>query len=250
MVDKSATTDNPSSPIQEEMKNSDSEKPIDVGPMAPDAKEAAAAKPTPPKRKEHKPPGDASDLDSLWLDPALGDGLVDTHHHSVLIGKPKNFFRVNPDPAYRRRTEIYVHKVDGMIDEQYFIMGPEMRGRFEEATPCTLVTVIYRDGTPRLWPLKLPKDGSRDNQAWMSARAAARTGMDKWVKLVWVSGAYLTRDAQPGYAPDPDWSKVPPFEELIRTAFGEHGIVRDEDHHIARDLLGAKLKGEDDDGLS
>jgi hypothetical protein len=245
MADKSVTQDDAGKPPVQN--NGGDGQPIDAGHMVP---ETPAAKPTPPKQKEHKPPDDALDLDSLWLDPSCGDGLVDTHIHEVEIGKPKNFFRVNPDPAYRRRTEIYVHKVDGVIDEQYFIIGPEMRGRFEEATPCTLVTVIYRDGTPRLWALKLPKGGGHDNEAWRSARSAARAGMDKWVKLVWVSRAYQTRDAQPGYAPDPDWSKLPPFDELIKLAFGGHGIIRDENHPIARDLLGAKPKGEDDDGLS
>jgi hypothetical protein len=250
MVNKEVTqsdTDNPP-PLSEEAKINGGGQPIDAGHTLPDAKDTAT--PTPPKQKEHKPPDDALDLDSLWLDPSLGDGLVDTHYHSIAIGKPKNFFRVNPDPAYRRLTEIYTHKVDGVIDEQYFIMGPAMRGRFEEATPCTLVTVVYRDGTPRLWALKLPKGGGRDNEAWMSARSAARTAMDKWVKLVWVGRAYQTRDAQPGYAPDPDYSKLPSFDELIKLAFGGHGIIRDENHPIARDLLGAKPKGEDDDGLS
>ena len=125
-------------------------------------------------------------MDSLWLDPSLGDGLVDTHFHHVAVGKPKDFFRVNPDPAYRRRTEIYTHKVEGVIDEQNFIVGPAMRGRFEEAQHCTLVTVVYRDGTPRLWALKLPKgSGSATTKSWMSARSAARTAMEKWIKLVW-----------------------------------------------------------------
>ena len=140
MVDKSVTQDNTGNPPVQT--NGGDGQPIDAGHMMPDAKETAAAKPTSIKSEKHKPPDDAADLDSLWLDPSLGDGLVDTHFHSVVIGKPKNFFRVNPDPAYRRRVELYVHKVDGLIDEQYFIMGPEMRGRFEEATPCTLVTVI------------------------------------------------------------------------------------------------------------
>jgi hypothetical protein len=132
MTDKTVADPNdPTLPPQDEVKvNGGDKDPLDLGPMPP--KKTEAAKPTPPKKaeaakptppKEHKPPDDALDLDSLWLDPSLGDGLVDTHHHDIAIGKPKNFFRVNPDPAYRRRTEIYVHKIDGVIDEQHFIMG-------------------------------------------------------------------------------------------------------------------------------
>jgi hypothetical protein len=60
-----------------------------------------------------------------------------------------------------------------------------MQGVIEEARRCTLVTVIYRDGSPRLWPLKLPNDGERDNEAWISARAAAKAGMSSWARLVW-----------------------------------------------------------------
>ena len=73
-------------------------------------------------------------MDSLWLDPKLGDGLVDINFHTIPIGKPKNFFRVNPDPAYRRLTEIYTHKIEGQIDEQHYIIAKPMRGQIEEAT--------------------------------------------------------------------------------------------------------------------
>jgi len=75
--------------------------------------------------------------------------------------------------------------------------------------------------------------------------------MEKWVKLSWNKGRYKTRDALPGYAPEPDWSKLPPFDELVRLAFGEHGVIRDKNHRIVLDLFGAPPKAsEDDDGLS
>jgi hypothetical protein len=72
--------------------------------------------------------------------------------------------------------------------------------------------------------------------------------MDKWVKLVWAGGSYMTRDAQPGYAPEPDYSKLPPFDELVRSAFGEHGIIKDRGHPIYRELFGVAPKRELDDG--
>jgi hypothetical protein len=75
--------------------------------------------------------------------------------------------------------------------------------------------------------------------------------MGKWVKLNWQKRAYKTREAQPGYAPDPDWSKLPPYSELVRLAFGEHGIIRDDNHPIVRELFGVPpKKPEDDDDLS
>ena len=155
--------------------------------------------------------------------------------------------RLHPDTAYRRRTEIYTHKPEGVIDEQHYIIDEPMRGRIDEAQPCTLVCVVYRDGSPRLWPLKFPKDGARDNDAWVSARSGAKAGLHKWVKLLWQRRAFITRDAMPGYAPDPDWSKLPAFNELVKLAFGVHGIIRDTDHPIYRELFGEAPKGEDDD---
>ena len=210
-----------------------------------------AENPIPLKLKKD-PPDDALDIDSLWLDPALGDGLVDVHYHDIPVGKPRDFFRINPDPAYRRLTEIYVHKVEGQIEEQTYIIAKPMQGVIEEARRCTLVTVVYRDGSPRLWALKLPKDGERDNEAWITARAAAKVAMEKWIKLVWQRRAYMTREAQPGYAPEPDWSKLPSFDELVRLAFGEHGVIRDKNHRIVLDLFGAPSKraSDADDGLS
>jgi len=183
-------------------------------------------------------PADATDIEALWLDPALGDGIVDVTYHTVPVGRPRDYFRVHPDKAYRRRTEIYEHKPEGVIDEQTYVIGPAMRGQIPEARPCTLVTVVYRHGSPRLWPVKFPKDGDKDCEAWVSARAAARVGMERWTKLLWVRRAYQTRDAQPGYAPDPDFSKLPPFNELVRLAFGEHGIINDVSHPIYRELFG------------
>jgi len=198
-------------------------------------------------------PSDASDFDSLWQDPKLGDGIVDVSYHSVPVGKPKDFFRTHPDPLYRRRTEIYTHKPEGAIDEQHFIVAPSMRGLITEARPCTLTCIIYRDGSLRLWPIKFPKDGERDNEAWVTARNAAKTGITRWVKLVWTGRAYITRDAQPGYAPDPDISRIPAWNDLVRLSIGENGVIRDTSLFMYRELYGippaASESNDDDDTL-
>ena len=178
----------------------------------------------------------------------MGDGLTDQVYHSIPVGKPKDFFRVCPLPGYRRRTELYVHKVEGQIEEKSYIVAPPMRGKITEARNVTLVVCIYRDESLRVWALKHPNANEKDNEAWKSARRVARIAMDKWVKLLWVRSSYVHREAPLGYAPDPDYSKLPPFDELIRVAFGEHGIIRDETHPIYRELFGLPANRADGDG--
>src|SRR5215472_9986507 len=60
-------------------------------------------------------PSDALDLSDLWLDPGLGDGITESVRHSIPLGKPRDFFRMHPDPAYRRLVEIYKHKTEDAI---------------------------------------------------------------------------------------------------------------------------------------
>ena len=202
-----------------------------------------------PGEPEAKPAGDASDLSDLWFDPALGDGLTNTVLLNIPVGKPKDFFRVHPDPAYRRQTEVYRHKPEGQIEEENFIVAPSMRGLIEAARPATIVLCIYRDGSLRLWILFGPKNNEKDNTAWSSARAAGRAAMTTWVKLVWVGKAYQVREAQPGYGPKDPWKdlKLPTFDELILLAFGQRGIIRDKEHPIYRDIIGAAPKEPDAD---
>jgi hypothetical protein len=186
-----------------------------------------------------RPVADASDIEALWTDTGLADPLTSVTRYSVPVGRPKDFYRTHPDRDYRRRTEVYVHKPAGVIEEVTYIVAPAMHGRITEARPCILAAVVDRNGIPGLWPLKLPREGERDNRAWETARIAARKGIDWWVKVLWERGAFVTRDAMAGYAPDPDFSKLPPFNELVQTAFGQHGVISDTSHPIYRELFGA-----------
>ena len=185
-------------------------------------------------------PIDANDIEALLIDQKLGDGITDVNYHVIPVGKPRDFFRAHKDPNYRRQAWIYTHKIEGMVEENHYIIAEPMRGYIDEARPCTLVTVVYRDGSPRIWPIKLPKEGEKDNAAWISARAAVKESFEGWTKLVWVRNSYHTRPAGEGYAPDPDWKKLPPFHELLKLAFGDAGIIRDKTHPIYGDLFGIK----------
>ena len=191
-------------------------------------------------KNAYTPPPDLSDIDALWIKTDQGDPLTTTVTlHKVPVGKPKDFFRTVPDKTYREKTEIYVHKPENTIDETTYIIGPTLRGQIAEAQPCLLICVVDRAGNPRLWPIKLPKDDGKDNAAWSTSRIA-RTGLTRWVRAVWggTSTGFAERCAEPGYAPDPDFSKLAPFNDLVRAGFGEHGIIRDRMHPIYRDLFG------------
>jgi hypothetical protein len=194
-------------------------------------------------------PADAHDLSELWIDTGLGDPLTTEYVHSVPIGRPKEFFRVVKDPAYQRKAEIIRLKSENLIAEQYFLVAPAMQGRIDEARPCILVVTVDRTGRPRVWPLMLPRPGERDNGFWMSARVIARKGMDFWVKLKVEGSAYTEMRADMGYAPDPDFSRLQPFDELIHLGFGDHGIIRDEEHPVYRDLAGKALLSGDGNAL-
>jgi hypothetical protein len=193
-------------------------------------------------------PSDAADIEALWLDPGLGDGITDTHQDKIPIGKPRNFFRVHPDKQFRRRTEIYVHKPEDAIEPEYYIIAPAMRGQLLEARFCVIVPCIYRDGNLRLWPIPFPRAGEKDNSAWSSGRRAAREAIDKWIRLLWAGKSYQWREAEKGYAPDPDWNKVPSLNDMLKLAVGANGIIRDKSHPIYRDLMGAAAKKAADAG--
>jgi hypothetical protein len=201
-----------------------------------------------PKPKLAVVPADALDLSDLWLDDGLGDGITEEVRDRIPLGKPRDFFRMHPDPTYRRKTTIYRHKVEGQIEEEYFVFTGALSDVFEEAAPHILAVCVYRDGTPRVWPIRLKKDGERDNEAWKSARDAAKASLKKWVKLVWTGRAFIYREAKAGYAPDPAWEKLPSFDELIDKAFGKKNIIRDSSHPMYRNLIGDKPAGEDNGG--
>jgi hypothetical protein len=200
----------------------------------------------------HVPP-DASDIAELWISAGQGDPLTTATHLAVPIGRPREFFRTVPDPSYRQLAEMVIRKSENMIGEAHYVVATAMRGKMEEARPCLLVCVVDRLGSPRLWPLKQPRDGERDNVAWETSRAIARTGLERWVRAVWVSSGvgFKERLAEVGYAPDPDFGKLPEFDALVDRAFGKNGIIRDENHPVYRELFGivAPAAREPDDPL-
>ena len=185
-------------------------------------------------------PSDALDLSDLWLDPGLGDGITERSATASRSGKPRDYFRMHPDPAYRRLVEIYKHKTEDAIEEEYFVFAGGMKGMLEEAAPtrwlfASIATAPRGSGRcdyPRkasVTTMHGPRRELRPGRRSQSGSSCCGRG-----------GRSLTREAKPGYAPDPAWEKLPPFEELMIKAFGEKNIIRDSSHSMYRNLIGDK----------
>jgi hypothetical protein len=114
---------------------------------------------------QYVPPPDAADIADLFIKSDQGDPLTAVTLHKIPVGKPRDFFRTVPDPSYRERAEVYVHKPENEIDETTYIIGPALRGQIEEASPCILITVVDRFGNPRIWPIKMPKVAANPSNA-------------------------------------------------------------------------------------
>jgi hypothetical protein len=142
---------------------------------------------------------------------------------------------------------IEVKKDEGRSDENaYYMVVPALAesGRLDDAKPYTLCLMLDRLGNPHLWPIRDPRSEDRDNAWWVSAREGVRSCIDHWHRIMSAGKRYRALPAEdPDYAPDPDWSKVPPFDELVRSAFSPNGIIRDLEHPVVRELLGRKQRG-------
>jgi hypothetical protein len=107
-----------------------------------------------------------------------------------------------------------------------------------QARPCVLVVTVDRIGAPRIWPLNLPRDGEKDYEAWRTARAIALEGENEWTRIIWTGSQHISVKAEEGYAPEPNFSKLPPFSELIQLAYGRDKIISDKKHAVYRALFG------------
>lgn len=183
---------------------------------------------------------DDADLDALWIDAGVGDPLAAVHLHKIPVGKPRDFFRTCNLPGYRQKTMQLVFKPENAVREEYYLVaGPMRDALIAEARPCVLIVTVDRIGAPRIWPLTLPRDDENDNDAWRTARAIAREGETRWTRMMWHGRRFISRQAEPGYAPEPDFSKLPPFKELVQLAYGNAGVIRSNDHPVYRALFGA-----------
>ena len=155
----------------------------------------------------------------------------------VRVGRPNNqeWFRIHPDEAYRGNFAI----LDFKEENQVYIVTPNMTDTLAaEIFYATVYTGITRTNIPFVWPIRLPEDGKRQNEWHRTAAIGAEEAMTRWIRLVSNknAGAYDVYPAlrDPG---EPKWPNKP-FNELLRIAFRNEGIIDSDEHPAVRKLFG------------
>jgi hypothetical protein len=181
---------------------------------------------------------DPFDLENLRLNPSYVETAgVKKLRNTVPARRPspQDFVRVHPDPTYRENFGMIELKDDR---EDYLVLPhlvPQLPG---EIVFKTIFTAINRQGVVALWPVRLPSPDDKPNAWWQSAREAAELAMTKWVRMRanMSLGAYDLFTAESDI-PDPRWSELESFQDLLRIAYRGRLVV-DLDHPVIKRLSG------------
>src|SRR4029450_4412404 len=100
------------------------------------------------------------------ISPDIDDILTEKVLLTVPVRKPgrSEFFRVNPDPAYR--LDMMVLKFDG---ESFIVVRGLLPALATEVEPVRMYTCLSRVNVLFLWPVRLPGSDGKDNAYWSSA---------------------------------------------------------------------------------
>ena len=153
---------------------------------------------------------------------------------------PKSkFVRVHPSPAYRIAGVLTLEDKD--TNEIYYVAPDLELPEFIESQ--TRVTELYaaqmHDGSFFIWPV------NRSDTSWYrAAKQAVAIAARKWIAVIARRAANTYDLVEPEDAiPEPAWSALPPFSEMLESAFDGHMITH-LDHPFLRKLRG--YRGDDD----
>jgi hypothetical protein len=192
---------------------------------------------------------DAADIESMYADPLIPGGAITRVVQKTAVGKPNRdvFYRAHPDDSHHRTVYLIVDSSTNSSEEVNYWVYPAIAGELvHDAKYYSLSTLVDREGNVLLCRTRLPRQGEKDNLYSETMRMAIHMAKDYWVRIVanQVTGRYDTLRADRGYADDPDWSKVPPFDDLMKSAFAPDGIIKRLDHPIVHKLMGRRQRGE------
>ena len=181
---------------------------------------------------------DPFDLDKLRLDQSFVESAgVKKLLTKVPVQKPdpQSFVRVHPSEKYRMALAVILLKEDS---ETFLLTPPIARELPGEFVMVMMRTLITRQGTVFLWPIRLPDAAGKLNEWHKSAADAAEHAAKRWVRIKANKAirGYELFDPE-GTILDPTWPDLS-FQELLRIAFRDSLIDR-LDHPVIKRLRGA-----------
>jgi hypothetical protein len=157
------------------------------------------------------------------------------------------YIRVHRDPEYTRTCELLELKVG--VGKEWYWLHPKVLALLptkvqKRIVVRSLATAINRSGTLFLWPLTVPTPG-RVNRWAESALDCYKLGKTKWVSMEANTnpgaGYYDVTTAPDGWE-EPDWSGLPPMNELLKIAFKDT-FIDTADHAIVTQIMEGKVGG-------
>lgn len=156
----------------------------------------------------------------------------------IQVRKPnkQEFIRVHSSPDYCIQTAVLDYAEEG----QTYLVDPSLWPQLSnELIPKILYTTITRQGTIRLWPIRLPNEEGKLDDWNQSALEAAEIAKTAWIRVTSnrSAGVYEVFEAI-GILEEPDWPDLS-FSELLQIAFKDKYFIDNWNHPA---LL--KLRGE------
>jgi hypothetical protein len=155
---------------------------------------------------------------------------------NIPVRKPGafEFFRVNPDPAYR----LDAATIEIGESRETYLVTPSVRAVLPPnyCKPCMLYLTVNRQGVVGIWPVKL-QDSDRALAWYTSAAEAAEKAMSQWVSIAanMSAGAYDVQIAMVSIS-DPVWPELT-FTEILKIAF-KGRLITSTDHLVIQQRLG------------
>jgi hypothetical protein len=177
---------------------------------------------------------DALRLDQSFAEKAGVKKLLNTV--PVRRPNPQDWIRVHPDPNYRLSPAGIIELKE---ERETYLVAPSMAQELQgEFVAAILFTGITRQGVIFMWAVKLPGPDGKQNQWHQSATDAANCAIKCWIRMKsnMHLGAYETFEPTKNW-PEPEWSELPPFQEILKIAFRGR-FVDTPDHPLVRRLRG------------
>ena len=161
----------------------------------------------------------------------------------IPLRKPgrQEWFRVNPEIELTNVCFLDVEQNEGS-PESYLVtasVAPLLR-ELPGMTKRSLHLCVCRpNGTPFVWPVKLPKGNGTKHDDWgRSALEAAKKAKTEWIRMNsdMQLGAYKCYTSSASWE-EPTWPELG-MAEILKRSVGEQHIIASTDHPVIRQLQG------------